>query len=210
VIGAVFFDVGSTILDETRMFREWADRLLVSEEQLLGALNEAIRCREHHHRVFERLGRGREAAEVSASLGPVMYQAADLYPDVVDCLVRLRQDGYLLGLAGNQPAEANALLVSLGLDVDVVATSAEWGVEKPSHRFFSRLAAAAEKPTPEIAYVGDRVDNDIVPAAEAGMVAVFLRRGPWAAVHDGWPESQRARLCIDSLAELPEALRSLG
>ena len=58
----------------------------------------------------------------------------------------------------------------------------------------------------EIAYVGDRVDNDVVPAATAGMVAVFLRRGPWALLHARRPEASVARLTIDSLDELPEAL----
>jgi len=64
-------------------------------------------------------------------------------------------------------------------------------------------------PTEEIAYVGDRVDNDVLPAKAAGMTAVFVRRGPWGYVHAGWPEAARADARIDSLADLPDALRSL-
>jgi FMN phosphatase YigB (HAD superfamily) len=37
-------------------------------------------------------------------------------------------------------------------------------------------------PPSEIAYVGDRLDNDITPAAQAGLFTVWLRRGPWAYV----------------------------
>ena len=59
-------------------------------------------------------------------------------------------------------------------------------------------------------YVGDRVDNDILPAVEAGMIAVFIRRGPWGFLHAQWPEAQRAHLRIDSLTELPEALDRLA
>ena len=63
-------------------------------------------------------------------------------------------------------------------------------------------------PPGEIAYVGDRVDNDVVPAAAAGMLAVFLRRGPWGYIQADRPEAALARIKINSLAELPEALRN--
>jgi FMN phosphatase YigB (HAD superfamily) len=34
----------------------------------------------------------------------------------------------------------------------------------------------------EIAYVGDRLDNDIAPAAQAGLFTVWMRRGPWGYI----------------------------
>ena len=55
--------------------------------------------------------------------------------------------------------------------------------------------------------MGDRVDNDVVPAAEAGMLAVFLRRGPWGYTHAELPGVARADIRLDTLAALPEALR---
>jgi len=58
-----------------------------------------------------------------------------------------------------------------------------------------------------IAYVGDRIDNDVTPAAAAGMVAVHLRRGPWARLQSELPDA--ASLRIDTLADLPAALDSL-
>ena len=54
-----------------------------------------------------------------------------------------------------------------------------------------------------IAYVGDRVDNDVLPALAAGLVAVHVRRGPWGLLH----ETPAGAIQIDSLAELPEPLR---
>jgi len=41
----------------------------------------------------------------------------------------------------------------------------------------------------EIAYVGDRLDNDIPPALAAGMIAVFVRRGPWGWIDAPTPVS---------------------
>jgi FMN phosphatase YigB (HAD superfamily) len=58
-------------------------------------------------------------------------------------------------------------------------------------------------PAEDIAYVGDRVDNDVEPARAAGMVAVHVPRGPWGYLQRG---SKRAHIRIGSLRELPEAL----
>lgn len=90
-----------------------------------------------------------------------------------------------------------------GLPVDLVASSASLGVRKPDPRFFERVVELCDRPAAEIAYVGDRVDNDVVPAAAAGMVAVHVRRGPWGHLQD---VDGTASVQLDSLAELPEAL----
>jgi FMN phosphatase YigB (HAD superfamily) len=39
-----------------------------------------------------------------------------------------------------------------------------------------------------IAYVGDRLENDVLPARNAGMVAIFIQWGPWGRVHAKRPE----------------------
>ena len=66
------------------------------------------------------------------------------------------------------------------------------------------MVEAAGEPAHRIAYVGDRLDNDVLPARAAGMVAVFLRRGPWGFMHAEQPEIAQAHLRLDSLAALPE------
>ena len=84
------------------------------------------------------------------------------------------------------------------------------GVEKPNPAFFERVAAALDLEPRAIAYVGDRIDNDVRPAAAAGMRAIFIRRGPWAFLQavDGPPPEAAAT--IDSLLELPEIVARLG
>jgi hypothetical protein len=61
----------------------------------------------------------------------------------------------------------------------------------------------------EIAHVVDRLDNDIRPALAAGMVAVFLLRGPWGYIHAAHPDVTQAHIRIDSLHHLPEYLTAL-
>lgn len=130
----------------------------------------------------------------------------DLYPDAVPCLETLRAAGYRLAVGGNQPLDAELILRDLGLPFDVVATSAGVGIEKPSLEFFRHFARLLDLPPGEIAYVGDRVDNDVGPARAAGMVAVFLRRGPWALIQSSPDQPTGASIEIDSLLELPDRL----
>jgi FMN phosphatase YigB (HAD superfamily) len=124
-------------------------------------------------------------------------------------LEKLKQLGFLVGIAGNQTVRAEALLHALNLPVDFIGTSEGWGVEKPSSGFFARIVTEAGCAPDEIAYVGDRLDNDIHPARAAGMLAVLVRRGPWGYIHAAHPDAAQAHLSINSLAELPERLTLL-
>ncbi|SPF32999.1 HAD-superfamily hydrolase, subfamily IA, variant 1 [Candidatus Sulfopaludibacter sp. SbA4] len=201
MITTVVFDVGETLVDESRLWRRWADRLGVPAHVLFAVLGAVIERGEHHRRVFEILRPGFDPARIGF---PDVFEACDLYPDAALCLHALDRQGLRIGVAGNQPEGIEPALE--GLPVDFVASSARWKVEKPSPLFFQKLAEEAQAAPGEIAYVGDRLDNDILPALEAGMIAVFIRRGPWGYLHARRPEIARAHLRIESLGELPEAL----
>ena len=93
-----------------------------------------------------------------------------------------------------------------GLAADFIATSEGWGVAKPEAAFFTKVIEAAGIDPHHIAYVGDRVDNDVVPARAAGMHPILIRRGPWGRAQWHWPESSQARHKIESLHELASLL----
>jgi HAD superfamily hydrolase (TIGR01662 family) len=212
---AVVFDVGETLVDETRTWSAWADWLGIPRLTFLAVCGAVIASGSLDHlepiRIFrpdldvrEEL-RKREAAGVGDRI-----TADDIYPDAVDCLRRVHAAGYRVGVVGNQPARAEAALSALGLPIDLVASSESWGVEKPDPRFFERIATELDLPSAEIAYVGDRLDNDVRPAAAAGMQAIFVRRGPWAWIQAPVDDPPEAALTVNSLAELPESLGRLG
>src|SRR6266540_829782 len=209
-IKVVFFDVGETLVDETRQWGGWADWLGVPRLTFFAALGAVIERGQHHRRVFELVRPGfdlaREQAARAAAGQVDLFDQSDFYPDALACLATLRRQGYRIGLAGNQPAVAEAALRAMTLPVDYVASSAGWGVEKPAPEFFARVVALAGVVPAEIAYVGDRVDNDVAPAAAAGMVAVFLRRGPWGFLQGEHSDAARACFRLDSLDALPQAL----
>jgi len=209
-IKAVFFDIGETLVDETRQWGSWADWLGIPRLTFFAALGGLIERGEHHRRVFELLRPGidlaHERAARAAARHSEHFERSDFYPDAIACLEALRIAGYRIGLAGNQPEGVEDLLRALNLPVDMIASSAGWGVEKPSPEFFERVTALAGVPPAEIAYVGDRVDNDVAPAAAAGMLAVFLRRGPWGFLQAEHPAAARAHIRLDTLDALPQAL----
>jgi HAD superfamily hydrolase (TIGR01549 family) len=212
---AVVFDVGETSVDETRARSAWADRLGIPRLTFLAVCGAVIASGNPDHREPFRIFRPdldlreelrkREAAGVGDAI-----TSEDLYPDAVDCLRALHDAGYRIGVVGNQPARAEAALAGLGLPLDLVGSSAGWGVEKPDPRFFARIAMELDLPAADIAYVGDRLDNDVRPAAAAGMQAIFIRRGPWGWIQQPTGSPPEAALAIESLAELPEALARLS
>jgi FMN phosphatase YigB (HAD superfamily) len=112
-------------------------------------------------------------------------------------------------IAGNQPIESEAALARLDLPADLIASSAGWGVSKPDPKFFAKVAEAADEPPDAIAYVGDRLDNDVLPTLAAGMTSVFVRRGPWGWMHAERPEMEQAHIRLDNLTDLPARLAAL-
>ena len=147
------------------------------------------------------MGREQSAASLPS------FTADDLYPDALPCLRALHDAGFVVGLAGNQPERAEAVLRGFEAPVDLIASSAKWGVEKPSPRFFERIVGELGHPAEEIAYVGDRLDNDVLPAQLAGMLGVFIRRGPWGHIHATWPEAKDVDIRIESLGGAPARVR---
>jgi len=212
-IRAVCFDVGETLIDETRHWIEWAAFLGVPAMTLFTAIGVTMARGQSLRRVFEIFKPGMDpgtARELRAAQGWTYdFIAQDLYPDAIPCLTALRERGYKVLIAGNQPIEAEAALARLELPADLIASSAGWGASKPDRRFFAKVIAAAGEPPGAIAYVGDRLDNDVLPSLAAGMIAVFVRRGPWGWMHAELPEIERAHIRLDSLLDLPDRLAAL-
>jgi len=188
-VTAVVFDVGETLADESRNWERVADACGVPRFTLMALIGAAVARGEHHRTAYERLG-------IEPPRGAFFHD--ELYPDAEPCLARLRTGGFLVGAVGNMAVEHEDFVRR---HVDFVSSSDRWRVEKPSAGFFERLLAEVGRPAREVAYVGDRVDNDVAPALTAGMVAVHLRRGPWGYLHEAPPGAIRIR----SLDELPEA-----
>ncbi|PSK89920.1 HAD superfamily hydrolase (TIGR01549 family) [Murinocardiopsis flavida] len=212
MIRSVVFDVGETLIDDTREWNRWADWIGVPHHTFSAVLGAVVSQGRNNAETFAYFRPGgfdrlaelqrREAAGVGE-----LIEDQDLYPDVRPALSRLRERGVWVGVAGNQTARAAALLRGLDLPADAIATSGEWGVIKPHREFFARVIAMAPGEPDEIVYVGDHRDQDIIPARAAGLGAVLIRRGPWGHLWADDPAVTSQAQVIDSLTELPDLLR---
>jgi HAD superfamily hydrolase (TIGR01549 family) len=209
-IRAVVFDVGETLVNETTEYNAWADWLGVPRHTFSAIFGAVIARGEDYRQVFEVFRPGFDLAterQRRADAGkPEQFDENDLYPDALRCLAELKDRGYLVGVAGNQTARAGGILRGLSLPADFIATSDDWQAEKPRPEFFTALIAECGTPAEQIAYVGDRLDNDIRPALDAGLVTVFVRRGPWGYQHQHDPAVALSHVHVNSLDELPDAL----
>ena len=213
-LAAVVLDVGETLVDETRTWSVWADHLGVPRLTFFAALGGFIARGGDHREPFELFRPGldlvAEVERLKADGRSPAIVPEDLYPDAIDALRALRRAGYRLGIAANQPTETASVIRGLGIELELVAMSAEWGLHKPSPAFFERICTQLDLPPAAIAYVGDRLDNDVRPARAAGMTAVWIRRGPWAWIQGGRDAPPEASLVVDDLASLPDALAGAG
>ncbi|MEO5632412.1 HAD family hydrolase [Gaiella sp.] len=199
---AVFFDVGETLIDEERWWRVLSEREGLRPHVVWAALGVTIERGEEHTALWGHLG----IEAPSTGWTTLEYELGDLYPDAISCLEAVRRLGLRVGIVGNQSAALEQWARDAHLPADVISSSASLGVRKPDPAFFSRVVELAGCAPAEIAYVGDRVDNDVLPAAAAGLVAVHVRRGPWGHLQPTPPE---ATFGLDDLASLADALASL-
>ena len=213
VISTVAFDIGETLIDETRIWSRWADRLGVPRLTFMGVLGGIADQGRSHAEIFEFF---RPGIDLRAELDRWRaddhdglrenFDVDDLYPDVRPTFDRLHQMGKRLVIAGNQPRQARAALEAMELGADSILISDDLGFEKPSPAFFQAVCEAVGASAEQVLYVGDRLDNDVLPAKSAGMTAVLIRRGPWGFLQAEWPQAAQADAVIDTLAEIPDLL----
>jgi len=205
----VVLDVGETLIDETRVFHTWAEIFDLPDLTLMGVLGASIAAADEpdRWRSFFDLLQQPEWREQRPAFEERYgdLRASDLYPDAIRTIEALKAAGYRVAITANQPARRHAELEALGVEVEAMAMSDAMGVAKPDQAFFRRTLELIGSPERSaVAYVGDRIDNDVEPSAAAGMRAVWIRRGPWGLLHED--SGGRANLVVRTLDELVERI----
>ncbi len=216
------FDVGETLVDETRIFARWADRFGIPHMAFFGTIGGVIATGGTITDAFRLLVPGFDLAAESARWRAEdpdgereHFGERDLYPDVRPAFKAMREAGLSLVIAGNQPPEAGPTLTAMDLGVDGIGISDDWGVAKPSPEFFERVLGLARATRPDVAaeeilYVGDRVDNDVLPARRAGMRTALLRRGVHGHLHAAGEDAAHADVVLDDLHQLVDWIARQG
>ena len=171
----IFFDVGSTLIDETKAYEHRTRDMIVNTNITLAEFDAA--------RIF--LARqgfdGNSAAIKYFGLRKMPWHSEDEfpYPDSYNTLQMLLNYGYKLGIIANQnPGLINRLNEWELLNFfDVIVSSSEIGYAKPEKEIFEKALELAKCNAAESVMVGDRLDNDIIPAKEIGMKTVWIKNG---------------------------------
>lgn len=198
----LFFDIGSTLVDESECVKKRCEVIIESNN---------IDRQEFYDRV-EKCAKTDSYAVRAAALYygaeiPRWYgELEKLYPDTKMILEILSQK-YKLGVIANQVAGTKDRLDNWGIGkyFDVVVASAEADCSKPDLKIFNlALEQAGCKPN-EAVMIGDRLDNDVVPAKQLGMKTVWVRQG-FAKYQSISNETEKPDFIIDSIGDILDIL----
>lgn len=167
----LFFDVGSTLVDEGRANRH----------RLLDAIEGTDISYEQAYAKAVRLAKQNNAHPLKCLGLPITpWHSEDeaVYPQAAECLAGLHRR-YHIGIIANQNPGTAGRMEQYGLSqyLDLIIASAEEGVAKPDLRIFQLALKRADCPPEKAVMIGDRLDNDIAPAKRAGLKTIWIRQG---------------------------------
>lgn len=199
----IFFDLGSTLIDETeadtRRIKEMISGTNITEEAF----------REKRFEMIRKGLNGDLSTIDYFGLTKTPWHSEDEVPytDVVSVLTELQQHGYKLGVVANQNYGTKQRLNNWNLlqFFNIIAASAELGMEKLNLAIFEWALNQADCCPQNAVMVGDRMDNDMAPANSLGMHTVRLLRG-LGAYHKPQSVDEKPEYTISSLAKLLDLL----
>lgn len=194
----LFFDVGSTLVDEHMAYEDRMRKIAIASNTAYDMVCET--ALEFYRQ--NRKGDLETAKLLGVNLPSWNKECETLYADTVQCLEFL-SGKYKIGVIANQSLGTEQRLKRYGLlqYIDLVVASAEEGVAKPDKRIFEIAMNRSGCKAEETVMIGDRIDNDIVPANLLGMYTVWVRQGfgqYWSIKN----EIEKADCTVDCLSEL--------
>lgn len=105
--------------------------------------------------------------------------AFELREGILELIEKLWNENFLLGLAANQPTGSLETMKRLGIlkYFKYQEVSGSTGLRKPDPRLLLQSCKGLGVTPQEAIMVGDRIDNDIVPAKTLGMIAIRVVSG---------------------------------
>lgn len=227
MISVLLFDIGETILDAVGQ----QDALMEAHRTVLDKFGFELSVEEYSRLDSEKISQFVPSAmhaitwhfsgsdvrlfneitrEVRSHYPEIRSLGCRLYPGAEAVLEQLAGE-YTLALAGNAPASIVDVLDALGVLrwFQHTEVSGSLGIKKPDERFFRTILDRAGFAPSEAIMIGDRLDNDIIPAKGLGLRTVWMRQGRYAALKPRVP-GELPDETIPDLYSLPSAIDSIA
>ena len=202
----LFFDVGYTLVNEDAVLEkrcreqaetEEAKKLGLSTDDIYHEIEIATVSRKPQFRtVIDKFG-FKEVAPYLTEL-EIMYEG-------VPAIIKTLAEKYELGIIANQLDGLKEKLEAFGLLKYFKYIISSWDVQvmKPDVRIFEYALDKANCSAQEACMIGDRIDNDILPAKSLGMKTVWIKQG-FGALQKPLSKSEEPDYTINKLSELLE------
>lgn len=200
----IFFDIGYTLVNEDEI---WQKRI---EDTIKIAKEEGIKTSyvEIYDALLNAAQNYQSQAKTAAKtigvshFGDYCPEHEILYPDVTLVLQQLKSK-YQLGVIANQCANLEERLAKLQIReyFDLIVSSHDVNLAKPDQKIFILALKQANCQAENAAMVGDRLDNDIVPAKALGMKTVRIKQGI-GAIQKPLNHSSTPNFTINTIKEL--------
>lgn len=193
----IFFDLGSTLIDEQQAYRCRIEKAIEGSSISYSQFYETML------NFYRQNKKGDQEAFAFYGLTKPEWPSQEerLYPEATDCLQRLKQC-YKLGIIANQPPKTRQRLEQWGIlqDFSLIITSDEQGVTKPDLQIFQRALQQADCSPNCCVMVGDRLDNDIAPAKKLGFKTIWVKQGfcAYSVPTNPW---EQADAVVDSIEQ---------
>ena len=199
----LFFDVGSTLVDEHLAYehrmREMADLANTTYSSVY----------ETAMTFYKQNKKGDlETAKLLGVELPKWHKEDEiLYSDTTKCL-EILSGRYKIGIIANQSLGTKTRLEQHGIlqYIDLVIASAEEGVAKPDKRIFKLALNRSNCKPGDAVMIGDRIDNDIVPAKLMGMRTIWIKQG-YGQYWNITDDAEKADRMVHSLIEICNVLK---
>ena len=194
----IFFDIGSTLVDESRAYQRRIEEAIFGTNITYQQFYDTMMV---YYRNNQK-GDLKTIAHYGLQKPRWRKEEEILYPETNECLAKLSTK-YKIGIIANQSKGSKERLEAFDIlkYIDLVIASAEEGVSKPDLRIFKIALDRANCMPQNALMIGDRLDNDIAPANKSGMKTIWIRQG-FSRFSTPRTEIEKADYIVDNLNDV--------
>ena len=128
-----------------------------------------------------------------------------LYPDAVETLTKLSEEGYALGVVSNAKSDWAVRAILRRRDLDrffkTIVTSAAMKIRKPRSEIFKRALIDLDVDPSDAVFIGDSISADVGGSKNMGMYSIHVLRKPLESTSLNKPDAT-----VTNLSETPEII----